>query len=201
VYARAMAGGGAMAGMLVASNLKRLMSGIDSAREAWRALEARGLTLGTEEVSGLASASGKQRPYLHGTVAGVTVEVHIRSDSVHYPRTEVVATPLAGADATIGVHLSPGGVLGYLRSWIGQDIEIGDEAFDAAYLIAGKPEEAAKALLVPSVRELIASLGGSLAAFKYEADKVSVVLHGVEVDATNLGVAIDLAAAGATFKG
>src|SRR5689334_13793643 len=125
-----MAGAGAIAGLAIANNIARLTAGIDQANESWKALEARGLALRQEPVQGAASASGDHRPMLAGTTGGCEVEVHVRSDLVHYATTEIVAKPPNGADGVVGVHPSPGGVLGYLRSWIGQDIEIGEPGFD-----------------------------------------------------------------------
>ncbi len=190
-----------MAGILIGRNLEHLKSGIATAKESWKALEARGFTLGAEEVSGLAGASGKERPLLTGDAGGCALEVRVLSDFVHYARTEVAAKPVKGVDAFVGVHPSPGGVMGYLHSWLGQDIQIGDEAFDAGYLITGKPESAAVALLVPSVRDLVVALGPKLAGLTYDKERVAVVLHGVETDAALLGAAIELASAAATWGG
>lgn len=190
-----------MAGVIIGRNLESLKAGLAAAREGWRALEARGLQLGSEEVSGLAATSGKERPTLSGAIAGCAVEVHVRSDMVHWAHTEVIATPAEGAEVTIGVHPNPAGLMGYLRQWLGQDIEIGDEAFDSAYLITGKPESAARALLVPSVRELVTALGPKLAGLTYRDRRVTVALLGVETDPALLGIALDLAAAAASFRG
>lgn len=191
-----------MAGVLIGRNLELLRSGIIAAKEAWKPLEARGLTLGHEEMTGVLDAtSGKERPTLSGTIGRSAVTVRILSDGVHYGRTEVVAVPAQGVDAIVGVHPSPGGVMGYLRSWLGQDIEIGDEAFDGGYLITGKPEAAAKGLLSAPVRELVVALGPKLAGLTYEKARATVVLHGVETDPTLLGAAIDLASAAAGWSG
>jgi hypothetical protein len=189
-----------MAGMMIARNIKLLQDGIASARSAWAALEGRGLALGVETVSGLAASTGAERPTLTGTIGGNRVAVRIHSDVVHYAHTEVLATGANGADAVVGVHVNPGGVMGYLRGWLGQDIEVGDETFDPAYFITGKPEEAAKSLLVPSLRELIVAIGPKLGGFTYSKGAATVVLHGVETDVAILGAAVDLAAAAAAFK-
>lgn len=188
-----------MAGILIANNIARLTKGIAATGTAWKGLAERGLELREESVTGVASASGDKRPVLAGNVSGVAVEVHIRSDFVHYATTEISATSRGAIDGEVGVHPSPGGVLGYLRSWIGQDIEVGDEAFDAAYLITGKPESAAKELLTPPLQQLVAALDlAKLAALRYDKERVLVVLNGVEDDTAVLGAAIDLAVAAAT---
>lgn len=184
---------------MIARNIASTKEGIDAARESWKTLDARGLTLSFEEVGVMKAPTGKERPVLKGTVGGVPVEVHIHTDVVHCARTEVTATRAAAFDGKVGLHRSPGGVLGYLRSWIGQDILIGDEVFDEAYLITGKPEAAAKSLLVPSVRELAAALGDKLAGFTVEGSSATVILNGAESDADAIHAAASLAAAGATW--
>lgn len=188
--------GGALAGMMVAKNLDNLMKGLERAEKAWAELGDPGLTFAMEEVTGtLEKASGAKRPVLRGTRHGVSVEVRVASDFVHYAWTTLSTNTTAAGEAKLGVHPSPGGALGYLRSLIGQDIEIGDEAFDAGYLITGKPESFAKTALVPSVRDLVLALGPGMASLKVAEDGVEVVLHGVETDAARLGAALDLVAA------
>lgn len=201
-YPRAMAGagaGGALAGMMIARNVAATQKGLAAASVSWKELAGSGLTLRSEETSGLDVGTGAERPVLEGTVGGTAVRVHVKTDMVHFGWTEIVATRAARFEGKVGVHPSPGGVLGYLRSWIGQDIVIGDEPFDAAYLITGKPEEAAASLLVPSVRELVVHLGQKLAALSVEGDHAKVILSGVEAEVEVLRVAIDLAVAAATW--
>lgn len=197
---RRMAAGGMMAGIIIGRNLEALRVAIEQAKAAWAASPPRGLAFELEDVTLFAAASGKQRPVLKGTIGSTALSVVVRSDGVHLGRTEIVATPAEGAPVKVGVHPSPGGLMGYLREWIGQDIQIGDEAFDDAYLITGKPESAAQSLLHPSIRELIVGIGPRFAGFTYAADKVVVVLHGVESDVEALGIAIDLASAAASKR-
>jgi hypothetical protein len=177
------AAGGAFAGILIANNIARLNAGIAAAPNAWKPLEARGLTVGEEG----------GRPVLTGAVQGVAVTVKIVSDVVKYAHTEVSAKPPEGVDATVGVHPSPGGVLGQIRSWIGQDIVVGDADFDRAFLVTAKPAGAAKVLLDEAKREHLVALAGTrLAGFTYGRERVAVLLHGVETDPEVLAVAIDL---------
>ena len=193
------AAGGALAGILIGRNLVALHAGIAKAEKEWAGID--GFAVEAETMEGLLDkTSGKTRPILRGKRGGVDVQVQIKSDVVHYAWTMVSATLTDGVDAKLGVHPSPGGALGYLRSLIGQDLEVGDEAFDAGYLITGEPEEFAKAVLVPSVRDLVTVLGQKLAVFRYSQEKVWVTLHGVETDHELLGAAIDLVAAAAAFK-
>jgi hypothetical protein len=186
------AAGGAAAGILIANNIKRLTDGIAVATESWKALEARGLVLSHEETSGLAVASGKTRPKLAGTIGGVAVDVSIVSDFVHYAHTRIRATTKHTSVATIGVHPSPGAILSAIKSWLGQDLEIGDAQFDAAFLVAGKPAAAARALLAEPLREKITALAAArLAAFTWGGGATVVMLHGVETDAEVIGLALD----------
>jgi hypothetical protein len=189
---------GAIGGILIGNNIGRLQAGIAAATVAWKALEKRGLTLGSEPVTGLATASGKSRPVL----TGPSCSVRIVSDFVHYAHTKIIAVPANGADATVGVHPNPAGLLGWIRQRLGQDIQIGDAAFDEAFLITGQPETAAKALLTAPRRAQIVTLAAShLAGFTYAKGEVVVLLVGVVTDDAVLGTAIDLACEAATFRG
>lgn len=189
------AAGGAIAGLIIANNVGRLQRGIAAATDAWRALEARGLVLGEEQVSGLKVAAGRTRPMATGDVAGVRCEVRIVSDLVHYAHTQVRASRTASGSAVVGVHPSPRGLLGSIREWLAQDVEVGDPAFDEAFLVTEKPAGAAAALLGPTLRERLTALAGaSLAGFTCGAEEVVVLLHGVELDPDVLGVAVDAVA-------
>ena len=65
----------------------------------------------------------------------------------------------------------------------------------ACFLVTEKPAGAATALLGPTLRERLTALAGaSLAGFVCNAQEVVVLLHGVEVDADVLGVALDAVA-------
>ena len=193
------AAGGAIAGILIGRNIAATQKGIAQAVESWPQLA--GFAFSLEPTSGLGATTGKERPVLRGTHADIAVEVHVRTDIVHFGWTEVTALRTSSFEGKIGVHPSPGGVLGDLRSWIGQDIEIGDEAFDATYLITGKPEDAAKSLLVPSVRDLVLGLEAKLSSFTVEGTRASVRLPGVEPDVAVLSKAIDLVTAAARWQG
>lgn len=194
------AAGGAFVGLMMARNIATSKKGIEAAAESWKTLAAHGLTLGTETVGAFKAPTSKERPTLTGSVGGTPIDVRIETDMVHLARTEITAKRAAPFDGVVGVHPSPGGVLGYLRSWIGQDLLVGDEPFDAAYLITGKPESAPKELLVEGVRQLVAGLGDKLAGFTVEGDTARVVLAGAEADAEIVLAAIHLAIAGATWQ-
>jgi hypothetical protein len=189
------AAGGAAVGILIANNIVRLQKGIAVATESWKGLESKGLTLGSEEVRGLKIAGGKTRPVLSGNAGGAACEVHIVSDLVHFAHTRVRAALAQPTEAKVGVHPSPSGLMGSIRSWLGQDIEIGDADFDPAFLISGKPESAAASVLTPTVREKISALTATgLAGFTYGDGYAVVMLQGVITDVVILEVALDLVA-------
>jgi hypothetical protein len=195
-----MAAGGAIAGLVVAQNIGRLTRGVAEAREKWPALGVRGFRVEDEKVSGLSAPITPERPVARATIDGVEVEIRIVSDMVHNAHTEVSATG-ATSEAVAGAVPSPGGIFGYLRSMIGQDIEIGDAAFDDAFIITGKPESAAKTLLTTEVRDrLVALTGGKLAGFRCEKGRAVVMLNGVETELASLEHAIRVAVLGATAK-
>lgn len=185
---------GAIGGILVGNNIARLTAGITAATAAWKELEQPGFVLASEPASGLARASAAARPVLTGSIEGVACSVRIVSDFVHYAHTKVTAVPPSGADVTVGVHPNPAGIYGKIRGWLGQDIVIGDPAFDEAFLITGKPEQAATALLTPARREKIVALAAThLAGLLYDREEVVVLLVGVITDTDVLTTALDLA--------
>lgn len=189
------AAGGAAVGILVANNIVRLQKGIAVANETWAGLAAKGLSLTQEEVRGLKVATGKTRPMLSGNAGGAVCEVNIVSDLVHYAHTRIRAALANPTDVKVGVHPSPSGLMGSIRGWLGQDIQIGDEDFDPAFLITGKPESAAASVLTPTVREKISALTATgLAGFTFGDGYAVVMLQGVVTDVVILEVALDLVA-------
>ena len=194
------AAGGAFVGLMIANNIARLQKGMEEARSTWKELGNRGLTLAAEPATGLGVASGKERPKLEGTVEGRDVSVHVRSDLVHFATTDVVAK--SDVEVCAAATPTPWGVIGTLRSWLGQDHEVGDEAFDAAFIVAGKPADAAVKLFGPVLRErLMALREAGLAAITCDGGRVTVTLNGVITDPKVLGAAIDAAVEAARFSG
>lgn len=194
------AAGGAFVGIMIGRNVEISRKAIAAAKESWRTLETRGFALTLETLTGLANPATKERPVLTGKVGDAAIDVRVKTDMVHIARTEITAQRAAAFEGVVSVHPDRGGALGYVRSLIGQDIQIGEEAFDAGYLITGKPESAAASLLVPSVQELVGVLGDKLAALVVEGSTSRVVLVGAEPDPDIIGAAINLAAAGAAWS-
>lgn len=188
------AAGGAVAGLIIANNVARATKGLARATETWQALNGRGLRVELEAMTGANVATGRQRPVATGVVAGVEVEIRVVTDVVHCAHTRVTAWRKGATDAKVGVFPSPGGIMSAIRDWLKQDIEIGDEAFDAAFLVTGKPASAAKELLASAaLRDGIASLaGGPLIGFELEKDAIRVSLNGVESDVDVLLAAVDV---------
>jgi hypothetical protein len=175
--------GGAIAGILIGQNLARLKAGIEAAPEAWKPLEARGLSFGSDE----------NGPHLIGSVDGVTCGVHIVTDMVHNAHTEVTSRLERTSAATVGVFPSPNGLLKSVRDWLHQDVEIGAPGFDEAFLITSEPKEAAADLLTPAVQQgVVALAGGKLVGVTYGPDRIVVMLNGVEIDAAAIGIALDI---------
>lgn len=190
------AAGGVIAGLLIANNVKRTTDGITAAQDAWGAVD--GLELVTEPVEGASKkTTGAERPELRGSIGGCDVRVRIVSDIVHYAHTEIVATPSGGQGLKgieVGVHPSPRGMLGRVRSWLGQDIEVGDEAFDEAFLITGDPVSAPPQMLGAELRERLTTLdAGPLAGLVYDGDKATVLMTGVVVEPEVIGLAVQVA--------
>lgn len=190
------AAGGALAGIMIGRNIARLTAGIEAARASWKALEERGLELSQETVEGvLRRTSGATRPKLSGKIEGVSVTVRILSDLVHYAHTEIVAQAPEPRDVELGVHPSPWGLLGRVRSYVGQDIIVGDDAFDDAFLITGEPESAAPKLLNESIRQRITALNAaSFAGLTFDGSRALILLVGVVTEPEIIDAAIDVVA-------
>lgn len=185
------AAGGAMAGLLIANNLKRLNEGVAAAPAAWEVLAAHGLS----------PARFEDRPAMQGAIRGVDCSVRIVVDIVQNPHTEVSAER-SGSEATIGVYPSPSGVLKWMRDRLHGDVEIGDPHFDEAFLVKSKPPEAAAALLSPSIRErLFALAGGKLVGLRVDGDRATVLLNQIELDPTVIGVALEIVVEAAGYDG
>lgn len=186
-----MAAGGAFAGIAIGRNIALLQERSALAPEAWAPLHARGLAPGKDDVG----------PTLEGLVADVACRVSIITDAVKFAYTKVVVKPAAGEAVTVGVHPNPPGMLGRVRAWLAQDIVVGDEPFDAAFLVTADPKAAAAALLQPALREKLLALAATrFAGFTYERDAVTVLVPGVELEPDVLGLAIDIALMASLYR-
>ncbi len=175
--------GGAIGAIVVARNVKRTNDAMAAAPAAWQPLVDGGLELGRDD---------EGRPKLAGTIGGVAVLVRLVADMKVSAHTRVIARLPAKGVERVGVYPSPAGLLGKVRSMIGQDILIGDETFDEEFLITAKPESAATKLLSPELRGLLTALaGGNLGGFNLRKRTARIQLQGVELDPEVLDVALE----------
>ena len=188
------AAGGAMAGMMIARNITLLEEGITAASGSWRALEGQGLSLGWDPaVAGV--DPNKRPPRLDGRVSGATCSVRITTDGVYCATTEISALLGAPSEAEISVYPNRGGLLGRIRQWLGQDVEVGDPAFDEPFLVLSRPREAAAKILDRQSRDEIAALAAAgLSGLLVGDGKVVVSIAGVQADAEIVRMALQLAA-------
>ena len=175
--------GGAMAGIIIGRNLALLEAGLAQLPAAWAPLAARGLAMTT--------AAG--RPAASGAVLGFPTTVAVVTDLVQFATTEVRVEGGAGT-MEVGVYPSPGGMLGRIRSWLGQDIEVGDPGFDARYLVTALPAESAAKVLGEPVRAGITALSsGTFLGLTLERGVVTIRFAGVVTDADTVSLALDVA--------
>ena len=199
-----MIGGMSTSVLFFAAELERVKEQAAAAKTSWQAMAERGLELDQEPVVPVFEKNilGPTLPCLRGTVDGCKVTVRILADGVRTTHTEFrarPAEPLTGVK--IGVHPSPWGILGTIRSWLGQDIEVGDEAFDEAFLITGKPASAPPQVLDAPLREKLVTLNAnSFAGLVFDGESAKVLMSGVITAREMVSTAIDVAVAVANWK-
>ncbi len=89
--------------------------------------------------------------------------------------------------------MSAAGVLGKLRSMLGQDIRVGNEPFDEEFIIQASQDTAPVLLLTETIREdLVALVARSLSGFSYDKGEVRVQLVGIAHEPDVVRVAVDL---------
>jgi hypothetical protein len=159
---------------------------ISESGDGWRQIaEQRGLTAG----------DSAERPSLSGPIQGVSCSLSIEFDRYGFAHTRASADALRRVECSIGVYPNPGGVLGLLKSLVQEDITVGDEPFDQAFLIQANPDAAAASLLQAPLREHLSNLASrGFTAFTYENGRVTLQMPGVETDPEWLSTALDLVA-------
>ncbi len=186
------------------AELERVKEQAAAAKTSWQAMAERGLELDEEPVVPVFEKNilGPTLPCLRGTVDGCEVTVRILADGVRTTHTEVRARPAQALKGVkIGVHPSPWGILGTIRSWLGQDIEVGDEAFDEAFLITGEPASAPPQVLDAPLREKLMNLNAtSFAGLVFDGESARVLMTGVLTSRELVSSAIDVAVAVANWK-
>ncbi len=140
---------------------------------------------------GLRFSSASGAPVLEGELLGIPCRAAIELDSNKFGHTRFWARPLAvgvGPDVRVGVVPNPGGVMGFLKHHLGQDIPVGDEEFDRGFLVRATPESLASALLGPALRSYISALAVQrLGAFTWDANGAALhfphVIDGLDATA------------------
>ncbi len=134
-------------------------------------------------------------PFLAGVLDGVRFRVRVVRDEQGWAHTQAFADALTPMSCEVGVYTSPAGFLDWVKSHFEEDIEIGDAAFDRAFVIRARPHEAAASLLQPETRALLtAFLGHALAGLTYKEGVVALQWRGVERDPAVLEHAVRLVA-------
>lgn len=142
----------------------------------------------------LAFTSTSGAPAIEGELLGVKCRAWIELDRNGFGHTRITAVPLTDVAGKVFLVPNPGGALGFLKHAFTQDVSVGDEAFDEAFLVRAEPESLAPALLGPSLRAFIAPLAvRKLTSFVYEHGKVELHFPDVEVQTEWVAAALDAA--------
>ena len=151
------------------------------------------------EERGLTVPEGGDLPEIVGERDGARAHVSVEIDALGMPHTRISATGPKGKGARLVVLPDPGGVLGFLKATFRQDIEIGDEAFDEAFLIRAEPEAAAAEVLAPALRAALttASTRG-FTAFTLDDGTATIQRPGLEDEAEWLDVYLGAVVAAVT---
>ena len=143
------------------------------------------------------------RVAMTGHVRGLPVEVVAR---LAYEPTRLTTAFRVGFGHPLGCSLSLAkdaerGALGTLfhRFFGGQDILVGDPAFDAAFVVRGEPVDKVRAVLAPPARACLLGLLARFPAIHVEDDALTFTADELVVSADTLEALVDqgLVAAGA----
>jgi hypothetical protein len=148
-----------------------------------------------------AGLTEQQTPMIAGDYQGVACSVAIALDGAGWAHTCATAMPIEVITLRLAVVPSPRGSLGFLKRLFAHDVEIGDPAFDEAFLVDATPIERAPDLLSAPVRAaLTAMVGHGLTSFTVDHGGVLLQWNGVERSADVILAAIDLVTTGARFR-
>ncbi|MFO0555182.1 MAG: hypothetical protein U0271_42785 [Polyangiaceae bacterium] len=179
--------GGAFAGLMIANKKAEQAKAIEELSSAWSSLVA--------GPRALAFGGPAKNPSLTGAAQGTgPITISIEFDHVGMAHTRIRVVTLAKHDFHVGVYPNPGGIMGFLKSHLGEDLQVDDELFDDAFIIKATPPEGAIALLQPTLRERIQAISVKpFTAFTYSPGEVNVQIPDVEKDAHWLEAALDAA--------
>lgn len=168
---------------------------VRAAGAAWATFAAR---IGFPPPGSTASAL----PVVSGVVDGVRVRLRVVRDEQGWAHTQAFAEALSPLHCAVGVYTSPAGFLDWVKAHFEEDIEIGDPAFDRAFVIRARPREAAASMLSADVRALVtAFLAQPLAGLTYKEGTVALQWRGVERDPAVLEHAARIVALVGTWTG
>lgn len=135
-----------------------------------------------------------RRAQMEGEVRGASVVA--RTSYEHGLRTSVHITH--PDDLGCELSLARQGSDGFLaKLFRGQDISIGDAAFDAAFVVKGVPSARVRAVLSESAREKLLEIHERASLFHVKQNLVEVWARGPVLDAANLDEMLKLVFAGA----
>lgn len=154
---------------------------------AWRSVaEARGLQLDVAQTR------------MSGRYEGMFVEVDasLRGDKRWTSFVVRFDRPLG-----VGLRLTKQGALSSFGRMLGvQDIVVGDEVFDARFVVKGAPEAAVRAALTPEVRGRLVELQSQATTLQVEDDRLQAEVGWLVADAASVESALAaVAAAGAAL--
>jgi hypothetical protein len=105
------------------------------------------------------------------------ISVHSKPGSKHSPPKTKVSCPLA-AGRDLAMSLASENIFQKASKLVGaQDIEVGNDAFDRAFMVKGSDESAVKALLTPTVQERLMSLSGEGLSLSLTRDELNLVVN------------------------
>lgn len=135
-----------------------------------------------------------RRGLMHGEVRGraTSARVLVKNGAV-LTHVDVDATLPQGC--TLSLTRQEDGF--FARLFRGQDVEVGDAAFDAAFVIKGEPESFVRAALMPAARRQILGLASAGASITLEDGKLSAWTNHLLTDLTQLDALMKAAFAAA----
>lgn len=123
-----------------------------------------------EVAARLAFSYDAARSVAHGRLEGM----HVEADAVVVDQSRQTRFAVR-FDRALGMQLKlqPQGALHAIARFVGmQDIETGDPAFDARFVIKGQPEARVRAALTPDVRQRLSALQDQSVTLTIEDDRI-----------------------------
>lgn len=126
-----------------------------------------------------------------GVIDGVSCAMSVVKDPEGWAHTQASAEAPQPSKVWVGVFPNPFGVLDLVKAKLGEDLLVGDKAFDASYIVRAEPDEIAVAMLRADVRERIKRMAGEgFEALTYDSGRVLLQWRGIESRAEVLSYAL-----------